>query len=196
MVVVAAGRAWSQEHTHAASGEQLGAVHFTTTCVPGVATQFNKGIALLHSFEFGAAISSFQDVLKQDSTCAMAQWGIALSRWTNPMAPGARPAAALENGRAAARAASQLAEHASARERAYIDAVNRLYLDYEHTSHRNRVNDYEQAMATVASTYPADTEATIFHALALVAAAPPNDKSYANQRAAGTTLERLWAKWP
>jgi hypothetical protein len=48
----------------------------------------------------------------------------------------------------------------------------------------------------VAARYPADTEAQIFHAIALVAAAPPSDKSYANQLKAGAILEALWAREP
>jgi tetratricopeptide (TPR) repeat protein len=51
-------------------------------------------------------------------------------------------------------------------------------------------------MADLAARQPADTEAQIFHALALVAAAPPTDKTYANQIAAGTTLERIWEREP
>jgi tetratricopeptide (TPR) repeat protein len=51
-------------------------------------------------------------------------------------------------------------------------------------------------MAALAERYPDDTEAQIFHAIALVAVAPPTDKTYANQRRAGAILERLWAAQP
>src|SRR5471032_718811 len=83
--------AYSQEHAHTdGAAEKLGTVHFATTCRPSVAPQFNRAVALLHSFEFGASIRAFNEVLAADSTCAMADWGIALSRWSNPMAPGNR----------------------------------------------------------------------------------------------------------
>ena len=80
--------AYSQEHAHLAGGptEKLGTVHFATSCTLGVAPQFDRAVALLHSFEFGASIRAFNEVLGADSTCAMAYWGIALSRWSNPMA--------------------------------------------------------------------------------------------------------------
>jgi hypothetical protein len=39
---------------------------------------------------------------------------------------------------------------------------------------------------------PADTEATIFHAISLVASASPTDKTYANQVKAGSILESRW----
>jgi hypothetical protein len=74
--------------------------------------------------------------------------------------------------------------------------VSELYADYEHRDQRTRVAAYERAMADLVAKQPADTEALIFHAIALVAAAAPTDKTYANQITAGATLERLWEKQP
>ncbi|MBK5189685.1 MAG: hypothetical protein JJD97_15690, partial [Gemmatimonadaceae bacterium] len=197
VLLASVSRLGAQVHAHAGdSVEQIGRVHFATSCADRVAPSFDRAVALLHSFEFGAAIAGFNDVLATDSTCAMAYWGIAMSRWSNPLAAGNRPTAALETGRKAADAAARLESHASARERGYIDAVRELYADYEHRDQRARVVAYERAMATLAAAQPADTEAQIFHALSLVASASPTDKSYASQRAAGAILEELWAKQP
>jgi hypothetical protein len=85
---------------------------------------------------------------------------------------------------------------ASPREQAYVAAVSRLYEKYESVGQRDRVMAYESAMADLAAKYPADTEAAIFHAISLVAAASPTDKTYANQRKAGSILQSLWAKQP
>src|SRR5437870_2410698 len=109
----------AQEHQHG-EAEKFGTVHFATSCAPGVATQFDRSIALLHSFEFGPAVKGFTDVLASDSTCAMAQWGIALARWGNPMVPNLRAPAALEQGRLAARRAAALKDRATPREQSYI----------------------------------------------------------------------------
>jgi tetratricopeptide (TPR) repeat protein len=176
--------------------ERLGTVHFGTSCAPAAAPTFDRGIALLHSFEFGASIRAFNDVLAADSTCAMAYWGIALSRWSNPMSAGNRSVAVLEAGRQAANAAARLSSRVTERERGYADAVGQLYADYEHRDQRTRIVAYERAMADLVAKQPADTEARIFHAIALVAAAPPTDKTYANQIAAGATLESLWVRQP
>lgn len=194
LLVFSASSGGAQEHAH--QGEQLGSVHFATTCKPSVGPTFDRAVALLHSFEFGASIRAFNEVLAADSTCAIAQWGIALSRWTNPMAAGNRAPSVLQQGRQAAEAATALAAHASEREREYIAAVNRLYEDYEHRDQQTRVVAYERAMGDVAVKQPADTEAKIFHAIALVASASPTDKTYANQLQAGSILEQLWAKQP
>jgi len=188
-------QALAQDHAHPA-GEQLGTVHFETSCDAGVAAEFDRAVALLHSFEFGAAIQGFNAVLASDSDCAMAHWGLALSRWLNPMAPGNRAAAVLEPGRQAAQSAARSAASATPRERDYITAVGQLYEDYERRDQATRQAAYASAMADVAARYPTDPEARIFYAIALVAAAPPQDKTYANQLRAGAILEELLASQP
>lgn len=193
-VALSSGRVSAQHDAHA--GEKLGTVHFATACAPAVAPEFDRGMALLHSFEFGASIRTFNGVLQRDSTCAMAYWGLALSRWTNPMSTSNRPPTQLQLGREAAAAASRLSRATTDRERGYAAAVSELYADYEHRDQRTRVVAYEHAMADLAARQPADTEATIFYAISLVASAPPTDKTYANQLKAGAILEALWARQP
>ncbi|HEY8853217.1 MAG TPA: hypothetical protein VIM36_13615, partial [Gemmatimonadaceae bacterium] len=188
---------WAQEHAHTQdASENFGSVHFATSCSPQVGPRFDRAVALLHSFEFGASIRTFNEVLAADSTCAMANWGIALSRWSNPMAPGNRSVAQLQQGQIAVDAANRLGPHASEREREYIRAVGMLYDDYEHKDQRTRVVAYEHAMNDLVMRQPADTEALIFYALSLAASASPTDKTYANQLKAGAILESLWAKQP
>jgi hypothetical protein len=176
--------------------ESIGTVRFPTTCAPAVAARMDRAMALLHSFEFGATLKTLDDVVASDSTCAMAYWGRALARWGNPMAAGNRVPALLALGRVAANAAQRQASHASERERGYIRAVSKLYDDYEHTDQHTREVAYERAMAEVVAAQPADTEAKIFHAIALVASAVPTDKTFAKQIEAGRILEALWAKQP
>ncbi|HEY7568409.1 MAG TPA: hypothetical protein VH762_12600 [Gemmatimonadaceae bacterium] len=190
----AAFAAYAQQHDHVQ--EKLGTVHFATSCSPAVAPQFNRAVALLHSFEFGASIRAFNEVIAADSTCAMAYWGIALSRWTNPMVPGTRPVALLQQGKQASDAAQRLASRVSDRERGYIDAVSQLYDDFENKDQHTRVLAYERGMSDLVRQQPADTEARIFYALAISAAAPPSDKTYANQLKAAGILEPLWAAQP
>jgi hypothetical protein len=192
LLALGAAPAIAQDHQH--TGEQLGTVRFVTTCSPRVTTQFERGVALLHSFEFGASIRAFDDVLAVDSTCAMAYWGLALSRWGNPMAASNRPAEQLRLGKLASDAATRLGSRASERERGYIHAVSQLFDDVERRDHPTRVAAYEQAMRDLAAQQPTDTEATIFHAIALTASASPTDKTYAKQLQAGAILESLWTR--
>jgi hypothetical protein len=188
----------AQEHAHPQGGPtgEFGTVHFATSCSPAVAPTFDRAVAMLHSFEFGASIRTFNEVLAADSTCAMAQWGIALSRWSNPMAAGNRAFAQLQQGKQSADAAIRLAARTSERERSYAHAVSMLYDDFEHKDQRTRIVAYADAMNSLVMQQPADTEALIFYAIALTASAPPTDKTYANQLKAGAILEPLWARLP
>jgi hypothetical protein len=71
-----------------------------------------------------------------------------------------------------------------------------LFTDAGTVSQPARIAAYERAMGAVAAAYPDDREASIFWALALTAAAPPTDKTYANQLKAGAILERLLPEEP
>jgi tetratricopeptide (TPR) repeat protein len=59
-----------------------------------------------------------------------------------------------------------------------------------------RVQAYRDAMSKVASAYPNDSEASIFYALSIAAAASPTDKTFADQLKAGAILESLIARQP
>jgi hypothetical protein len=185
----------AQEHTHAAPPEKLGTVHFQTSCSPAAQPVFDRAVALLHSFDFSRAIDGFNATLKADASCAIAEWGLALSRWGNPFAAGLKSAAQLRQGRdAIGRATATPAR--TARERAYIDAASRLYADYERVPQDARVRAYRDAMTALAARAPDDDEAVIFHALSLAFAADPADKTYAKQLEGGALLEALFAKHP
>ncbi len=80
-----AGPAHAQNEHGASANEKLGTVVFATSCSADAQPLFNRAVALLHSFEFARAIEGFDATLKADPSCAMAEWGIALSRWGNPV---------------------------------------------------------------------------------------------------------------
>jgi hypothetical protein len=184
----------AQEHQHG-NGAKLGTVHFATSCNEAAQPEFNRAVALLHSFQFSHAIEGFNRVLGEDATCGIAYWGIALSDWSNPFAPGMKDQTQLQAGRVSAdRGKSAGAK--TARERAYIAAVGKLYCDYQTTSQRARLIAYRDAMGELATRYPEDHEAQIFYALALAASEDPADKTYADRLKAGAILERVFAEEP
>ncbi|MGO8972178.1 MAG: hypothetical protein ACLQNV_01425, partial [Steroidobacteraceae bacterium] len=137
MLLIAAAHGWAQEHEHS-NGEKLGEVHFATSCSEVAQGQFNRAVALLHSFQFSRAIEGFNAVLADDPTCAIAYWGIALSDWSNPFAPGIKNAGQLQLGREnAERGKSEGAK--TDRERAYLAAVGKLYSDFENSPQQGRL---------------------------------------------------------
>jgi len=194
LLLFAAARGMTQEHEHA-NGEKLGEVHFATSCNEVAQREFNRAVALLHSFQFSRAVEGFNAVLGEDPTCAIAYWGIALSDWSNPFAPGIKNTGQLQLGREnAERGKSQGAK--TDRERAYLAAVGKLYSDFENTPQQARLLAYRDWMGDVAAKYPEDHEAQIFYALALAAAEDPGDKTYADRLKAGTILEKLFEAEP
>lgn len=174
---------------------RLGTVHFANSCADSVQAPFARGLALLHSFEFGPAIDAFRSANDADPGCTIALWGIALAQWGNPFSASQRSAAQLQAGRSTAQRAAG-AGAKTARERDYIAAVAALYDRFETVDQRTRMLAYRDAMGRVASRYPDDPEASTFYALALAAAADPTDKTYADQLKAGAILEKLWAAQP
>ena len=177
------------------AGERLGAVHFATSCEVAVQPQFDRAMALLHSFEFAAAIDGFGDTLRADPACGIAAWGLALSQWGNPFLASLRPVTQLAQGLGTVQRARQIGAKTE-RERAYIDAAATLYVDYDRTDQHARQVAYAQAMGRLAAAYPEDREASIFYALSLAASAPPSDKTYANQLKAGAILEQIFVELP
>ena len=180
---------------HAQPTGKLGSVRFETSCAPATRQPFIRGVAHLHSFDFGDAVRSFNEVLAADSTCVIAHWGLALSAWGNPFAAGIKPNAQLETGLASVERGRAL-RGGTDRERAFLAAAAKLYDNYRTADQQTRVVAYRDAMADLSAKFPEDDEALIFYALALAFSADPNDKTYEPQRKAGAILERLVVRLP
>jgi tetratricopeptide (TPR) repeat protein len=185
----------AQADHHHTSPEALGNVTFLTSCSGAVQPQFNRAVALMHSFQFSDAIEAFDAVLVTDPSCSIAYWGMALSDWGNPFAAGLKSPAQLEQGLKAVKLARATAPKTEP-ERAYVEAVAHLFTDAANTDQQSRKLAYEEAMAALSAAHPEDTEAAIFYALALASDADPTDKTYAKQLKAGAILENLFAQYP
>ena len=193
-LILVANTAIAQEHTHT-PGEKLGTVHFATSCNEEAQREFDRAVALLHSFQFSRAMAGFNAALKSDPTCGIAYWGIALSQWSNPFAAGLKDQGQLQAGRASVAAGVSTGARTE-RERAYLDAVAPLYANFENTPQPARLIAYRDAMEALAAKYPADSEAQIFYALAIAASEDPADKTYAGRLKAGAILEKLFQQEP
>lgn len=186
------GQAGAQEHSHPAP-ERLGTVTFETSCAASVAHDFQRAVALLHSFAYDAAEQGFQKVATADPTCAMAHWGIAISQWTQLWA--APDADDLSRGREEIGRAQQLSVK-SVRERQFIAAAAAFFRDSEHSPHMVRARAYAEVMKQAAQTSPKDTETQVFYALALLATAAPEERTHANQKLAASILEPIYQSHP
>src|SRR5271168_1146979 len=182
------------QHDHpSAEPERLGHVNFPTSCNPAVQPDFNRAVAMLHSFWYQKSAETFAAIAKQDPSCGMAQWGIAMSHYRQLWDP--PPPADLQAGRAAVALANS-ANVKTQRERDYIAAIEVFYKESDKLDHRTRAQSYEKAMEQLQASYPQDPEAAIFYALAVRANAPVSDKTYANQKKASAILEKFFAEHP
>src|SRR4029077_18814770 len=106
--------------------EKLGRVSFATSCAASVAHDFERSVALLHSFSYAASEQSFRKVAAADPTCAMAHWGIAMSYyhqlWIPPNTDDVRGEHEIQEAR-------RLSGGASPRERQFIAAAAAYYAD-------------------------------------------------------------------
>jgi hypothetical protein len=177
-----------------AQGEKFGDVSFPISCSAAAQAQFNRAIAMVHSFFFPETVKAFTALAAQEPSCAMAHWGIAISQRPNPLvAP--FPVELMKKGWEAIEA-GRAAGAKTQREKDWIEALAFFFKDYDKVALRTRTLAYEAAMARLTERYPDDLEAAIFYALALNEAVDLNDKTYARQLKAAAVLQNLEAKLP
>ena len=180
-------------HSHSAS-EQLGQVSFPISCQVSVQSEFNRSVALLHSFAYRDAEQSFRNVAEHDPGCAIAYWGMAMTHFHPLWQP---KLVASEYGHAKQAIAKAIEVGTSSKkELGYIRAADVLFQGDLSVPYKLRGALYEQAMEYLASADRKDTEAQVFYALALLANAPPADKTHAKQKQAAGILEPIFAASP
>src|SRR2546422_1891203 len=103
------------------SQQEFGAVNFPVSCSPAAQEQFNRAVAMLHSFFLGTA-KAFTAASEIDPSCAMAYWGLAMSNRVNPLV-GPMNSKAVENAAEVISKAKAIGAK-TRRERAYIDAMD------------------------------------------------------------------------
>jgi len=183
----------AHEHSSDPAPEKLGSVAFETSCSKQVAADFNRGVALIHSFWHDEAHRSFDKVAAADPECAMAYWGQAMASFhLYSSTPSEND---LKDGRAAL-AHAATARKKTPREAAYLRAVETLYDGFNPSDYVGAATRFANAMGDVAQKYPHDLEATTFYALALLASEKPGDTSLTNARKAVALLNPLLKQHP
>src|SRR5258706_16339446 len=167
--------------------QKLGKVSFPTSCDSKVQAEFDRGVAMLHSYWFIIARRTFEGILQQDPTCAMAYWGVAMDYLGNTLA--VAPTRADSQAAWDALEKARVAGAKTQRERDWIEALSAYFRDHDKVAVDTRLIAYNAAMQRMALSYPDDYEAQAYYALTLQASAPKSDLTYANQIKSAALLE-------
>ena len=151
--------------------KDLGNHHHTVTTTSKAAQQyFDQGLKLTYGFNHAEAIRSFRAAQAADASCAMCFWGEALA--FGPNINGAMDSASAVAAFQAIQRARKLTGKATAKERAYIDALSKRYSGEVKTAQAVRDSAYAGAMLALTRNFPADNDAHVLHADAQMNVSP------------------------
>jgi len=150
----------------------VGVVHFANSGAKRAQPAFQRGLALLHDFEYSAARREFQKAEAFDPSFAMAVWGEALTYnhtlWHEQDTAAARAAMA----KLGATPEERVARGRTAREREYLSSLEKLYGPGDKAE---RDAAYSAALGDLSHRYPNDLDARALYGLSLLGLSPKRD---------------------
>src|SRR5499425_1837452 len=135
---------WADNEPRSGEPEKLGRVLFKTSCTPEAQKEFERALAMLHSFYFPETVKAFTKVTEIDTGCAIAYWGLAVSTRPNPLV-GPFDAATLKRGLDAVEKGKAIGAKTQ-RERDWLTAIEAFYKDFDKVDQDTRTRNYVKAM--------------------------------------------------
>lgn len=160
-------------------GAELGTVAVPAGCSRAAQPALRRGMALLHHMTYNGALAEFRQAADADPGCALALWGQAMTLihplWSDPP------------DQEEFQQAQQLLEQAGAlagspAERAYVDAHATYFQPGRSKSEKPNLSAWAEGWQRAHEQFPSDPEIRSFLALAVLATADPDDKSYRVQQ--------------
>src|SRR5690349_14508104 len=176
----------------AAPPDQLGKVNFPTTCSSDVQPVLEKGLALLHSFQYKESEQTFTEAASHAPKCAMAHWGKAMALyhqlWDFPQE------STLKEGHKYIEQARK-ARSGDPRAQGFIAAAA-AFFQKSKMSHVDRVKAYSSALGRFYMENQEDSEIGSFYALSLISLAEEDVDSMGNRERAIAILKPLLEEYP
>ena len=173
--------------------EQLGKVNFPTSCTAEVQPTIEKGVALLHSFQYTESEKTFAEAATREPKCAIAYWGKAMALfhqlWDFPNEK------TLKEGRKDIGKAQKLHLN-NPREQGLINSAAAFYQKKSKMTHPERTQAYSSALEKFHAQSPDDVEFSAFYALSLVSLADEDVDTTANLQKAISILDPLLQQHP
>src|ERR1700687_3484381 len=177
----------------AAPPDQLGNVNFPTSCTAEVQPTLEKGVALLHSFQYKESEKTFAAAATQEPKCAIAHWGKSMALfhqlWDFP------DDKTLKEGRTDIEKAQKL-HPANPREQGFINVAAASYQKKSKMTHAERTQAYSSALEKFRAQSPGDVEISAFYALSLVSLADEDVDTTENLKKAISILDSLLQQHP
>jgi len=181
---------------HQPDSDKLGTIHFTVNGRPEAQAHVVRGVKLVHHMMYPEADREFAAALAADPACVLAYWGRAMTL-IHPLWPDAPTEAERILG------AGQIRDGlacptATARERAYLETLDRYFAASVPGDHAARLKVLDVAWNELAEKYPDDLDAVAFSALYHLAPARfvAKDKSHRIQLEAAARLQKVSAVIP
>lgn len=183
----------SGQSFEAGAPAHLGRVNFPASCSAEAQPVFEKGLALLHSFQYEEAHQTFAELETRERNCAVAHWGKAMALyqqlWEFP------DEKKLKEGHKEIEQARKLHPQ-SPREQGFLTAAAAFYQKNSKLTHSERAKAYSAALEKFYAQDQDDAEVAAFYALSLVALAEQEVDSLGNQKKAMGILDPLLQKYP
>jgi hypothetical protein len=168
--------------------DQLGNVNFPTSCSAEVQPIIEKGVALLHSFQYTESGKAFADAAAREPKCAIAYWGKAMALyyqlWEFP------DDKKMKEGRKDIEKAQKL-RATNPREQGFINAAAAFYQKKSGMTHADHMKAYSSVLERLYLEHPDDVEICAFYALSLLSLAEEDVDSTANRLKAISILDPL-----
>src|ERR1700739_865866 len=178
----------SGQSSEAEAQGHLGRVNFQASCLAEAQPVFEKGLALLHSFQYEEAQQTFAELEARERKCAMAHWGKAMALyqqlWEVP------DEKKLKEGHKEMEKARKL-HPKSPRGQGFLTVAAAFYQKNSKLTHVERTKAYSAALQKFYEQGRDDVEAGAFYALSLVALAEQEVDSLENQKKAIAILDPL-----
>jgi hypothetical protein len=173
--------------------DQLGKVNFPTSCTAEVQPTIEKGVALLHSFQYKESEQTFADAATREPKCPTAHWGKAMALyhqlWDFP------DDKTLKEGRKDIETAQKL-HSANPRERGFLAAAAAFFQKKSKMTHADRTKAYSAVLERLYRDNPGDVEIGSFYALSFVSLADEDSDTTANLQKAISILDPLLQQHP
>ena len=174
--------------------QEFGSITFPTSGAAAAQPAFLTGVKALHNFQFDEAAEAFRKAQQADPGFVMAYWGEAMS-FNHPLwAQQDVDAAKKVLDRLAPTAEARVAKATLPKEKAYIDAIQQLYVSPGDKLARDQA--YSQSLARMYATWPDDHEVAIFYALSLLGTVRPGDPGFRRQALAASIAESVYQQNP